>query len=819
MPRILWLCALIWLLVCGQNTLRGQETWQIQHILDNDDFVMGVQQSHDNAYAPRDNRGLALSPDHQFLYLGYNNPPERRLVRKISVHVKDPASNGLAVVAQLALPTASAPAKAIATDDRGRVYLARGRVLEIYDADLSERLYTLTGFEKCEGVAVARVAGKLAVYAADRARGMLSRFELAEGEGAKVRHAKLAGLNGEGEMTIAESRSLRGLAVQSNGVVWLADREASRVFRLQSNGKVYGAAVRNAFDIALDEKRGEVFVTQDTLCTIAVLRLADGMPLRTITPPFAELKLTDKRATIALAGIEAIPGQRLFVSNEAGRSTTSPATGDSPFSDADDNNIMLDDDDEPVLTMRFAFIVEAGNDREIALGQAATLGGNPTVIGGQAPFRYRWAPLTGLNDNTLSNPIAQPGRTTTYSLIVTDKTGTVGHDQVTLTVPSYALLARNFVYFGGNENSAGNIYSNGPITFAAGLPGVHRGDLIAGGDVVVHEQNLVVGNIKTRGRISLRGDAKVEGVKLERAEVINVPLPRLTFRAGGENLTITEEAALPPGSYGKVRLANNAVLHLQNGEYYFEKLAAQNASRIVFENAAAPTFLYVAGALSFGENVKVHLAQTEGASTTQVHFNVLEKGDLEIGTGAVLLGNLLAPEAHVLFAPGSRLLGSVTADAITVAKNVAFHVHPATTQELVELMPIYFAQEKEAKPEVQTQPRRPRPQRDTTEILPPPSMVPVDTVLKDTASFNFAPDTAVIKPQPARGNNWMPIMAGLLLLGLLLLLLFLLLRRKREPRAKDYWQVKKTRSAAAKPARFVKQEETAKRHWRIRSRR
>ena len=136
MPRILWLCALIWLLACGQNTLRGQETWQIQHILDNDDFVMGVAQSHDNTTAPRDNRGLALSPDQQFLYLGYNNPAERRLVRKISLKVSDPANNRIAVVAQLALATASAPAKAIATDDRGRVYLARGPVIEIYDADL-----------------------------------------------------------------------------------------------------------------------------------------------------------------------------------------------------------------------------------------------------------------------------------------------------------------------------------------------------------------------------------------------------------------------------------------------------------------------------------------------------------------------------------------------------------------------------------------------------------------------------------------------------------------------------------------------------------
>lgn len=815
MPRILWLCALIWLLACGQNTLRGQETWQIQHILDNDDFVMGVAQSHDNTTAPRDNRGLALSPDQQFLYLGYNNPAERRLVRKISLKVSDPANNRIAVVAQLALATASAPAKAIATDDRGRVYLARGPVIEIYDADLRERLYTLAGFAKCEGVAVARLAGKLMVYASDRERGTLSRFEVTEWESEAIRNARRVGWQGENEMTISGSRSLRGLAVQSNGVIWIADREAQQVFRVYPEGKIYRTAVRNAFDVALDEKRGEAFVTQDTLRTIAVLRLRDGMPLRTLAPPFGELSLIDDRNSIALAGIDVIPGKRLFVTNEAGRSQTAASNNDSPFSDEDDSAIKIDDDDEPVLSMRFSFLVEAGEDREVELGKAVTLGGNPTVVGGSAPFRYRWAPLTGLNDNALANPIARPSRTTTYNLVVTDKTGAVGYDQVTLTLPSYVFLAQNFVYFGGNENSAGNIYVNGPITFAPGLPGVHRGDLVAGGDIVVHEKNLVVGNIKTRGKLTLHGDAKVEGKKAEQAQVPEVPLPRLAFQAGGEGLVINNESALVPGSYGKVRLAPEAVLHLQNGEYFFEKLQAQNGASLIFENAAAPTFLYISQTLSFGENVKVRLAQTEGANTTQVHFNVLQKGDIEIGAGTVLLGNLLAPLAHVEFAPGSRLLGSVTADAITVAKNVTFRVHPVTTQELAELMPIYFAAEKEteAPAKTRTQSFKSKP------VVIDTVVAPLDTVLADTLAPITPPDTLIIpKAKPAPRMNWIPILAALLLLGLLLLLLFLLLRRKREPPNGAYWQVRKKRESPPKP-RAKGKIKPSKRHWRIRSRR
>ncbi|NUO81257.1 hypothetical protein HUU05_14350 [candidate division KSB1 bacterium] len=821
MPRILWLCALVCLLHSEQNTLQAQETWQIQHIIDNDDYVMGVQQSSRDANAPRDNRGLALSPDRQFLYLGYNNPPDRRLVRKISLRVKDPANNSLAVVAQLAFSNGDAPAKAIATDDKGRVYLARGRRVEIYDANLSERLFALADFEKCEGIAAARLEGKLVLYATDRARGTLSRFELSEGEGLELRHARKAGLSGEGEIVIANHKSLRGLAVQSDGTAWLADHDPGRVFRIYPNGRMNSISVRNAIDVALDEKRGEIFVTQDTSRTITVLRLTDGAFVRTLTPPLAELKLAERGANLALTGVEVIPGQGLFVCNENGRSLTTGAAGDSPFSNSDDSEFFFGDDNDPVLVMNFTFAADAGPDREIMLGQAVTLGGNPTVLGGRPPHRYRWAPLEGLNDNTLSNPIAKPNRTTTYSVIVTDKAGAVAQDRVTITVPNFVFLARAFVFFGGNENSVGNIYSNGPITFETGLPGMHRGNLTAAGDIILYEQNLIIGAVKAGGRLILRPGARVDGTTQERAEIPEMPLPQFSFQTGGANISVTEDMALLPGSYGKVRIAPQAALHLQNGEYYFERLAAQAGSRIIFENAAAPTWINVTAGMNVGDNVKVQLAQTEGASTTQVHFRVLQKGNLEIGKGAVLLGNLVAPAAHVYLASGARLLGSVTAEAITVAKNVMVHSHPAGPQEMLELTPIYLTHGA-APSKAQGPVRRFSSRRDTV-IAPDP--VPVDTVVEaaelvDTTQTVVTPDTLIIPmPSTKPGNKLVPVLVGLILLALLLLLLFLLLRRKRTMQPPDYWQVKQTRRTPENPGPHHEQKQDGNRHWRIRSRR
>ena len=160
-------------------TPQGGTGWSVAHIVDVDDVIFGINQDA----APRDNRGLALSPDEQYLYLSYNNPVNQRLVRKIKLSesltsVADPANNHAAVVAQLDLGS-GAPANALATDDKGRVYLARPQKIWIYKPDLSAALlHSIDGFTNCEGVAVTRESGKLVVYVTDRTTKLLKRFEL-----------------------------------------------------------------------------------------------------------------------------------------------------------------------------------------------------------------------------------------------------------------------------------------------------------------------------------------------------------------------------------------------------------------------------------------------------------------------------------------------------------------------------------------------------------------------------------------------------------------------------------------------------------------
>ncbi len=57
-----------------------------------------------------------------------------------------------------------------------------------------------------------------------------------------------------------------------------------------------------------------------------------------------------------------------------------------------------------------------------------------TVSGGEPGYTYSWAPATGLNNPNVSNPIAKPAITTTYTVTVTDANGCQATDDITITV-------------------------------------------------------------------------------------------------------------------------------------------------------------------------------------------------------------------------------------------------------------------------------------------------------------------------------------------------------------------------------------------------
>jgi len=328
--------------------------WSVQHIVDVDDVILGFDQGAQPNPAPRDVRALALSKDGNHLYLSYVLTHDRRIVRKIALDVADPADNHNAVVAQLQFPNGTPIPAALATDDRGRVYIALATQVKVYDSDLTTLLHTITDFTNCEGLATRRESGKMILYATDRTDKSLQRYELTEGIGNALVSSLKAGLDGDGEVFIPNSTTPRGLDIQNSGVIWVADNSAGVVFRIYPNGTLKGStAVAKAYDLAIDTNRLEVFVSQHTNRTIKVLNLTNGIVKRTLTPPAAtlQLDLDGEAGDGALTGVDVASCKRVFIANEKGRSTLAGDPLDSPFSNAGDNNDVDAADTDPVLLL------------------------------------------------------------------------------------------------------------------------------------------------------------------------------------------------------------------------------------------------------------------------------------------------------------------------------------------------------------------------------------------------------------------------------------------------------------------------------------
>ncbi len=354
--------------------------WEVQYLLDQSQTVMeGTPVEHDQEFRPRANRGLALSPDGRFLYAGYNFGFEVRKIdieRELDGSIKDVVD---ATVARLP----SRFGKAIATDDVGRVYLAEGPSIQVYDADLATQLLVIdTSAFRCDGVAVTREGGALVLYGTSRGLGgeqELRRWVLTE-SGGGISAAALAGLGGAGVMTIPGSQDLRGVEVDLLGRIWMADIDADRVFRVNPDGTgLVWTAVADAMDVGADE--GQIFVTQYDPRTLAVLDADDLSLVSTLAPTWGLLKL-DPDGSVAhlygqgrLGGIAVIPGQTFFVANQGGQTADERSTygRDDAFSgfglDGKWYTDLFSDDNDPILTV---FIIpEPASLALLALGALA----------------------------------------------------------------------------------------------------------------------------------------------------------------------------------------------------------------------------------------------------------------------------------------------------------------------------------------------------------------------------------------------------------------------------------------------------------------
>jgi len=331
--------------------------WSVQYLIDNSQTVFGRSQ----AVYPRAERGLAISPDGNFLYTGYiqsfnngNNILDRNMrstntgeVRKIDLRIADYENATKAVLLYHR-------AKAIAVDDEEHVYLADGASIDVYDPDLQKSELSIP-MDTCEGVAVTHEGGDLVLYATERNQRELHRFLIDTRFGSEGCQATPAGLGGSGVMTIPGALSLRGVAVDSQGRIWMADADADSVFRINPDGSgLVSATVPKAMAVAF--YNDTALVTRGTDRQIALVS-PDMVVEGNLAVPWEQLELAPygNNRDSALSGIAVIPGNKgFYVVNEHGQTANQKSTYGRPDQNSEviNGKLYIDayqDDNEPIL--------------------------------------------------------------------------------------------------------------------------------------------------------------------------------------------------------------------------------------------------------------------------------------------------------------------------------------------------------------------------------------------------------------------------------------------------------------------------------------
>ncbi len=246
----------------------------------------------------------------------------------------------------------------------------------------------------------------------------------------------------------------------------------------------------------------------------------------------------------------------------------------------------------------------------------------------------------------------------------------------------FVFLADKLVKIDENKISAGDIHSNGKITFGRGEPGAHAGNLTAAGDITIARNNTITGNVFAGDELTLEGNASISGTVQENAAVAALGLPVSSFTPGKTDVTVPKRGSLtlPPGTYDDLEVREHGTLFLSSGDYFFDNFDTDENAIVSIDVAAGPVAINVAKELELDEEVEVLITPSGQAASNQVSFITLQQKKVDLGEDALILGWIYAPKAEVHFDEDCRFKGTVVAKSITVEEGVIFVPHSFSTQ-------------------------------------------------------------------------------------------------------------------------------------------
>jgi gliding motility-associated-like protein len=350
---------------------------------------------------------------------------------------------------------------------------------------------------------------------------------------------------------------------------------------------------------------------------------------------------------------------------------------------------------------------DAGPDQSICPGASVEIGGSPSASGGDDSFTYSWSPVTGLDDPTSPNPIANPSTTTIYTLTIDDEAGCLVSDEMTVTVntpPSASLPASYEVCEGENAMVTFDFTGDSPFQFEYLLNGVSQGLIQTIWDsysfpvsestaiqlVSISDQNCAgVANASTSIEIHELPDATIGGEGTYcNGEVI--PLPIIFEGSAPFEVTYSLNGVPQP-----VIISGNSSYDLivtEPGDYEITSISdaycfdgVQDTSTVVFypviditlaydENACASELIPVSADLSGGQGGPYNLEWTDNDG------NVYSGSSVEISSTTDITLDLIATDACNI--PYSAL-ANITIEALPIVD-----CGPATSIDCLDSTPV-----------------------------------------------------------------------------------------------------------------------------------
>ena len=170
-------------------------------------------------------------------------------------------------------------------------------------------------------------------------------------------------------------------------------------------------------------------------------------------------------------------------------------------------------------------------------------------------------------------------------------------------------------------------------------------DVIGAADIKLHKDVSVTGDVTAEGDVTLGQGASVTGTVLSQSSGLiivsgNLLIPA-TLAAGSQDIEVAKNGStsLSPGSYGELRLKQNATLTLVAGQYAFEKVTVDKDSNFDLDLTNGAITVDIAGSLKFQKKVTTAITSQVG-SASDVKFRA--QSSVELHKDNTLLGAYLA---------------------------------------------------------------------------------------------------------------------------------------------------------------------------------